>query len=103
MYTKRELKRTAGIIRQIARDNHVTEEEARRDMKVFEGSHGGWEKQSRPGSPGEVGRFRVCRGRVEAGGVHFVDELTDTRGVPLLKIFLYSHIMYLVKVVGGLA
>ena len=27
MYTKRELKRAAGIIRQIARDNHVTEEE----------------------------------------------------------------------------
>ena len=26
MYTKRELKRAAGIIRQIARDNHVTEE-----------------------------------------------------------------------------
>ena len=24
MYTKRELKRAAGIIRQIARDNHVT-------------------------------------------------------------------------------
>ena len=33
MYTKRELKRAAGIIRQIARDNHVTEEEVRRDMK----------------------------------------------------------------------
>ena len=27
MYTKKELKRAAGIIRQIARDNHVTEEE----------------------------------------------------------------------------
>ncbi|MBR3429412.1 MAG: hypothetical protein IKG87_04865, partial [Clostridia bacterium] len=26
-------KRAAGIIRQIARDNHVTEEEVRRDMK----------------------------------------------------------------------
>ena len=33
MYTKRELKRAAEIIRQIARDNHVTEEEVRRDMK----------------------------------------------------------------------
>ena len=33
MYTKRELKRAAGIIRQIARENHVTEEEVRRDMK----------------------------------------------------------------------
>ena len=33
MYMKRELKRTAGIIRQIARDNRVTEEEVRRDMK----------------------------------------------------------------------
>ena len=33
MYTKRELKRAAGIIRQIARDNHVTEEEVRRDMQ----------------------------------------------------------------------
>ena len=33
MYTKRELKRAAGIIRQIARDNHATEEEVRRDMK----------------------------------------------------------------------
>ena len=33
MYTKRELKRAAGIIRQIARDNNVTEEEVRRDMK----------------------------------------------------------------------
>ena len=33
MYTKRELKRAAGIIRQIARDNHFTEEEVRRDMK----------------------------------------------------------------------
>lgn len=32
MYTKRELKRAAGIIRQIARDNRVTEE-VRRDMK----------------------------------------------------------------------
>ena len=32
MYTKRELKRAAGIIRQIARDNRVTEEEVRRDM-----------------------------------------------------------------------
>ena len=33
MYTKRELKRAAGIIRQIARENHATEEEVRRDMK----------------------------------------------------------------------
>ena len=33
MYTKRELKRAAGIIRQIARDHHVTEDEVRRDMK----------------------------------------------------------------------
>ncbi|MBR2256991.1 MAG: hypothetical protein IJ899_06510 [Blautia sp.] len=33
MYTKRELKRAAGIIRQIARDNRVTEDEVRRDMK----------------------------------------------------------------------
>lgn len=33
MYTKRELKRAESIIRQIARDNHVTEEEVRRDMK----------------------------------------------------------------------
>ena len=33
MYTKRELKRAAGLIRQIARDNRVTEEEVRRDMK----------------------------------------------------------------------
>ena len=33
MYTKRELKRAAGIIRQIAHDNHVTEEEVRREMK----------------------------------------------------------------------
>ena len=33
MYTKRELKSAAGIIRQIARDNLVTEEEVRRDMK----------------------------------------------------------------------
>ena len=33
MYTKRELKRAAGIIRQIARVNYVTEEEVRRDMK----------------------------------------------------------------------
>ena len=33
MYTMRELKRAAGIIRQIARENHVTEEEVRRDMK----------------------------------------------------------------------
>jgi predicted DNA-binding transcriptional regulator len=33
MYTKRELKRAAGIIRQIAREDHVTEEEVRRDMK----------------------------------------------------------------------
>ena len=33
MYTKRELKRAAGIIRQIARENHVTEEAVRRDMK----------------------------------------------------------------------
>ena len=33
MYTKRELKRAAGIIRQIAREHQVTEEEVRRDMK----------------------------------------------------------------------
>ena len=33
MYTKRELKRAAGIIRQIARVNYVTEEEVRRNMK----------------------------------------------------------------------
>ena len=33
MYTKGELQRAAGIIRQIARENHVTEEEVRRDMK----------------------------------------------------------------------
>ena len=33
MYTKRELKRAAGIIRQIARENNVTEDEVRRDMK----------------------------------------------------------------------
>lgn len=33
MYMKRELKRASGIIRQIARDNHVTEEEVHRDMK----------------------------------------------------------------------
>ena len=33
MYTKRELKRATGIIRQIARDHHVTEDEVRRDMK----------------------------------------------------------------------
>ena len=28
-----KMRRAAGIIRQIARDNHVTEEEVRRDMK----------------------------------------------------------------------
>ena len=33
MYTKRELKRAAEIIRQIAREHQVTEEEVRRDMK----------------------------------------------------------------------
>ena len=33
MYTKRELKRAAEIIRQIARGHQVTEEEVRRDMK----------------------------------------------------------------------
>ena len=33
MYTKRELKQAAEIIWQIAKDNHVTEEEVRRDMK----------------------------------------------------------------------
>lgn len=33
MYTKRELKRAAGIIQQIARENNVTEDEVRRDMK----------------------------------------------------------------------
>ena len=33
MYTKRELKRAAGIIRQIARKHNVTEDEVRRDMK----------------------------------------------------------------------
>ena len=33
MYTKRELKRAAEIIRQIACDNHVTEAEVRRDMR----------------------------------------------------------------------
>lgn len=33
MYTKKEIKRAAEIIRQVARDNHVTEEEVRRDMK----------------------------------------------------------------------
>ena len=33
MYTKRELKRAAEIIRQIARGRQVTEEEVRRDMK----------------------------------------------------------------------
>ena len=33
MYTKRELKRAAGIIRQIARERNVTEDEVRRDMK----------------------------------------------------------------------
>ena len=33
MYTKRELKRAAGIIRQIAREHNVTEDEVRRDMK----------------------------------------------------------------------
>ena len=33
MYTKKELKRAADIIQQIARDNHVTEEDVRRDMK----------------------------------------------------------------------
>ena len=32
MYTKRELRRAAGIIRQIVCDHHVTEE-VRRDMK----------------------------------------------------------------------
>ena len=33
MYTKRELKRVAGIIQQIARENNVTEDEVRKDMK----------------------------------------------------------------------
>ena len=32
MYTKRGLKRAAGIIRQIAREHNVTEDEVRRDM-----------------------------------------------------------------------
>ena len=33
MHTKRELKRAAEIIRQIAREHQGTEEEVRRDMK----------------------------------------------------------------------
>ena len=33
MYTTRELKLAAGVIRQIACDNHVTEDEVRREMK----------------------------------------------------------------------
>lgn len=33
MYTKRALKRAAGIIQQIARENYVTEDEVRKGMK----------------------------------------------------------------------
>ncbi len=33
MYTKKELKRVANIIRQIARENNVPEEHVRKDMK----------------------------------------------------------------------
>lgn len=33
MYTKKELKRAAGIIRQIAREHNVSEKQVRADMK----------------------------------------------------------------------
>ena len=33
MYTKRELKRAGWIIRQVARSNHITEEDVRSDMQ----------------------------------------------------------------------
>ena len=64
MYTKRELKRAAGIIRQIARDNHVTRLSRRNGLVLsMPGTSRRW-KSSFCGWRGRLRRvgIEVCRG-----------------------------------------